>query len=301
MRPTRVLLTVSVGTGALSALAALLSAERAAAQYGLAASAALVGYVLLARPAVPRARPALAAGVGLFAVLMVVRLWWLPEQPADIRWMTPFYAPMDGGGASMGPVQVPPTILDQWRQAIDQERLAAVGLLLQVLCLAVAVIALPVRRGSKGTWLAGVVAVLLLAVVGVNVWSRVDGAPLLGLLGAGWPALLATLAAAGTLALSGARADRAALVPLGALLIALSSAVILDDLTNIWSTWWRFTNSSDDAFLEAGVAVSAARSAGMSAVGWADVSAALRTGMALAGTALFAVGAVTASRDAEPV
>ncbi|MFG1951023.1 hypothetical protein [Micromonospora sp. NPDC048830] len=295
MRPTRVLLIASAAAGALSVLAALVAAERAAVQYGLAASAALIGYVLFARPAVPRVRSALAAGVGLFAVLMVVRLWWLPEQPADLRWMTPCYAPMDGGGASISPVQVPPTTLDQWRQAIDQERLAAVGLLLQVLCLAVAVIALPVRRGPKGTWLAEGVAVLLLAVVGVNVWSRVDGVPLLGLLGAGWPALLATLAAAGMVALSGARADRAVLVPLGALLIAASAAAAFDDVTSAWSAWWRFANSGDDAFLEAGVAVSA----GVSVAGWADVPAAVRTGMALAGTTLLAVGVVTASRDAE--
>ncbi|MEV0153003.1 hypothetical protein AB0H57_04580 [Micromonospora sp. NPDC050686] len=297
MRPKRVLLMVAVTASALSVLAALVSAQRPSTQFGLAATAALVGYVLLADPAVRRLRPALAAGIGLSAVLMAVELWWLPEQ-ADVRWFTPFYAPLDGSGPSVGPVQIPPAMLDQLRQMIDQERFNAVGLLLGVVCLAVAVVALPVRQQPKAAELARFVAVLLLAVVGANLWSRIDGAPLLGLLGAGWPAFLAILMAAWVVALSGARAGRAALMPLGALLVAVSTAVALEDLTGTWLTWWEFSNGNDHVMVEAAVAVSVASSADVSAAISVDLSGAVRTAMALAGPALLAVGALRASHDA---
>ncbi len=260
-------------------------------QFGLAALVALVGYVLLTGSAVPRVRPALAAGIGLFAVLMAVELWWLPEQPTDVLWMTPFYAPLDGGGPSVGSVQISRTMLDQWRQMIDQERLTGVGLLLGVVCLAVATVALPIRQQPRATALARVVAVLLLAVVGANVWLRVDDAPLLGLLGAGWPALLTTLVAAGMVALSGARADRVALVPFGALLVAVSAAVAFEDVTSTWLTWWRFSDGTDHVVVGTAVAVSVAS--------WADVSAAARTALALAGPALLAVGALAAPREVD--
>lgn len=288
---------VAAATGALSVLAALGSARRPSIQFGLAASAALVGYVLLAGPAVRRVRQALAAGIGLFAVTMAVELWWLPEQPAEVRWFTPFYAPLDGSYPSVGPVQIPPTVLDQLRQMIDQERFSAIGLLLGVVCLAVAVVALPVRQQPKAAGLARVVAVLPLVVVGANLWSRIDGAPLLGLLGAGWPALLATLVAAWVLALSGARAGRV-LVPLGALLVAVSAAVALEDLSSTWLTWWEFSNGRDQAMVDTAVAVSVTSSADVSAASSVDVLGAVRTAVALAGPALLAVGALTASRDA---
>ncbi|MGC4858390.1 hypothetical protein [Micromonospora sp. DT41] len=290
---------MSAAAAALSVLAELVSAGRPAMQFGLASSAALVGYVLLAGPAVPRVRLALVAGIGLFAVFMAVELWWLPRQPGDVLWMTPFYAPLDGSGASMGPVENPPTMLDQWRQMIDHERFSAVGLLLGVLCLAVAVIALPVRQQPMSTEFAGIVAVLQLAVVGANVWSRVDGAPLRGLLGAGWAALLAALMATGVVALSGARVDRAALVPLGALLVAVSTAVAFEDLSSTWLTWWKFSNGSDDVVADAAIAVSVAGPTDVSAASSLDVSAAVRTAVALAGPALLAVGSLTASRDTD--
>ncbi|MFG3705884.1 hypothetical protein ACGF7U_14280 [Micromonospora sp. NPDC047670] len=298
MRPTRVLLMVSTAAGALSVVTALTSAERAAMQYGLAASAALIGYVLLAGPALPRVRPALAAGIALFAAPMTVELWWFPERPADVRWFTPFYAPLGGGLPPTGQVQIPATLLDQWRLLIDQERLRAFALLLGVLCLAVAVVVLPVRQRPKATRLAGVVAVLLLAVVGANAWSRIDDAPPLGLLEAVWPALLATLLAAGVVALSGARADRAALVPLGALLVAVTVAVTADDLASSWFTWWTFSNRSDHSTQSGTVVTSAVGTVASSTAGSADVSAAVRAAVALAGPALLTVGALAASREA---
>ncbi|MGK5671809.1 hypothetical protein ACSNOB_03040 [Micromonospora sp. URMC 106] len=298
MRPTRVLLMVSITTGALSVVTALVSAERAATQSGLAASAALIGYVLFAGPTLPRVRPALAAGIALFAVPTTVELWWFPERPADVRWFTPFYAPLGGGFTPTGQVQVPATTLEQWRQLIGQERLSAVALMLGVLCLAVAVVALPVREQPKAARLAGVAAVLLLAVVGANVWSRIDDAPPLGLLGAAWPALLATLLAAGVVARSGTRADRAALVPLGALLIAVTAAVTADDLASSWFTWWTFSNRSDHSTQSGTVAVSVVGTVASSAAGAADVSAAVRAAVALAGPTLLTVGALAASRNA---
>lgn len=293
---------VSTTTGALSVVTALISAERAAMQFGLAALAALVGYVLFAGPTLPRVRPALAAGIALFAVPMAVELWWFPERPVDVRWFTPFYAPLGGGFTPTGHIQVPATTLEQWRHLIGQERLSAVALMLGVLCLAVAVVALPVREQPKVTRLAGIAAVLLLAVAGANVWSRIDDAPPLGLLGAAWPALLATLLAAAVVARSGARADRAALVPLGALLIAVTAAVTADDLASGWFTWWTFSNTSDNLVQSGTVAVSLAGAvvsrADAAAAGSADVSAAVRTAVALAGPALLTVGTLAASRNA---
>ncbi|MEO3927559.1 hypothetical protein ABGB07_27360 [Micromonosporaceae bacterium B7E4] len=292
MRPTRVLLTVFAAAGTLSVLAALVSADHAAAQCALVASAALIGYVLLAGPAAPRVRPALAAGIALLALPAAMELWRGSAAPATRQSLIPVYTPLDGSAASTGRTALPQPILDQWRQALDQERLASVGLLLGVLCLAVAVLALPARQRPKATVPARVVAVLLLLIVGADVWSRVDGEPLLGLLGTAWPALLATLAAAVALALSASRADRAALVPLGALLVAVSAAVAFHDLTRRWVAWWTLSNPDDGVFLSAGVAVSLSNVV--------DVPAALLAAVTLTGPALLAVGTLRASRAADP-
>ncbi|MGX7676472.1 hypothetical protein [Plantactinospora sp. DSM 117369] len=292
MRPTRVLLTLFAAAGTMSVLSALISIDRAAAQCGLVASAALIGYVLVAGPAAPRVRPALATGIALLALPTAVELWRGSARPATRQWLIPDYTPLDGSAASTGRTALPQPILDQWRQALDADRLAGVALLLGVLCLAVAVLALPARHRPKATVLARVVAVLLLVIVGADAWSRVDGDPLLGLLGTAWPALLATLAAAGVLALSASRAERAALVPLGALLVALSTAVAFHDLTRRWSAWWTFSNPDDGVFLSAGVAVSLANVV--------DVPAALLAAVTLAGPALLAVGALLASRAVDP-
>ncbi|WP_159104728.1 hypothetical protein [Plantactinospora sp. BB1] len=290
MRPTRVLLTVFVAAGTLSALAALVSADRAAAQAALVASAALVGYVLVAGPAAPRVRPALAAGIALLALPTAVELWRDSGQPAPRNLLIPFYTPLDGTAGSTGRPTLPQPALDQWRQALDQERLACVALLLGVLCLAVAVLALPVRQRPRATVLARTVAVLLLVVVGADVWSRIDGDPLLGLLRAGWPALLATLAAAAVLALSASRADRTGLVPLGALLVTVSAALAFEDLVGDWSAWWSFANPDHGVFLSVGVATSLAD--------LVDVSAALLAALTLTGPLLLAVGALRAARTA---
>ncbi|MEQ4301843.1 hypothetical protein ABNF97_10700 [Plantactinospora sp. B6F1] len=292
MRPTRVLLTIFVVAGTLSVLATLFSADHAAAQCALVASAALIGYVVFAGPTVARVRPALVAGIALLAIPTAVELWCSPARPATRQLLIPIYMPLDGGAASTGRTTLPQPILDQWRQALDQERLACVALLLGVLCLAVAVLALPVRQRPKATVPARVVAVLLLVIVGVDTWSRVDDDPLLGLLGAGWPALLATLVAAAVLALSASRADRAGLVPLGALLLTVSAAVAFHDLVRRWSAWWTFANPADGLFLSAGVATSLA--------GLVDVSAALLATVTLAAPALLAVGALRACRAADP-
>lgn len=291
VRPPRVLLLVSAAAAAFSVLATLVSESRAALQSGLVASAAFLGYVLLAGRAAPRVRSALATAVGLFALVMAVQLGWLAEQPMRNGWMEPFYAPLDGGGPGLSMRPLPPGILDHWRQLIDRERIAGVGLLLGVLCLAVAVRALPARQRPKRTLLARIVAALLLVVVAVDVWDSVDDAPLSGALVAGWPALLATLVAAAVLALSAGRADRRALVPLGALLVAVTAAVDLAHITAGWSSWRTAADHSRDAFLQIRIAVAAG--------GWADVSAAVRAALAFAGPALLAIGALHASRDSD--
>ncbi|MDG4789995.1 hypothetical protein O7626_29425 [Micromonospora sp. WMMD1102] len=293
MRPTRVLLAVCGAAGTLSVLAALISADRTAAQCALAASAALIGYVLFAGPAAPRVRPALAAGIALLAVPASVELWRDSTAPVRRQTLAPLYTPLDGSVASTGPARLPQSVLDQWRQSLDERQFACVGLLLGVVCLAVAVRALPAQQRPKATALAGAGAVLMMVFVGADAWSRVDDEPLLGLLGAGWPALLATLAAARMLALSGPRADRAALVPIGALLVAVSAAAAFQDLTGRWAAWWTFSHPDDNVVVSVGVAVSLANVV--------DGEAALLAAVALAGPALLAVGVLRAGRTAAAV
>ncbi|MFC3503285.1 hypothetical protein ACFOOK_20220 [Micromonospora krabiensis] len=183
----------------------------------------------------------------------------------------------------------PPVLLDLWRQSITQDRIAAVGLLLATVCLAVVVLALPVRRRPGRTPLARTAAALLVVLVVAYVWDSVGDAPLSGAFAAGWPALTATLVAAGVLAVSGERGDRFALVSIGALLIAVTAAADLGDLVSLSSSLWSAVDVRRDAFLEVGVAVSAG--------GGKDLSAAAHAGVALVGPALFAIGALHASRD----
>ncbi|MER7891972.1 hypothetical protein ABTX15_19340 [Micromonospora sp. NPDC094482] len=293
MRPPRVLLLVSAVAGVFSVLATLFSESRAALQSGLVAAVAFLGYVLLAGRVAPRVRTALAAGIGFFALVMAIQLWWLPEQPAGNGWLEPFYAPLDGSGPDVGSGQLESVLLDQWRRGIDRERIAAVGLLLGVLCLAFAVFALPARHRSRRALLARVVvAVLLLVVVGADAWDRVDDAPLSGVLGVALPALLATLIAAGVVVLSGLRADRFALVSLGALLLAVTAGAAFTDLADTWAAWQRSADESGDAFLSVGIAVPSDR--------LADRSAVVGAAVALAGPALLAIGALRASRDPDP-
>ncbi|WBB65951.1 aminopeptidase [Micromonospora sp. WMMD812] len=293
MRPPRVLLLVAAVAAGFSVLATLVSESRAALQSGLVAGLAFLGWVLLAGASAPRVRAALAAGLGFFVLVMAVRLWWLPEQPAGDGWLEPFYTPLDGRGSSAGSGQFARELLDHWRQGIDRERLAAVGLLLGVLCLAVAVFALPARHRPRRAMVTRVaVAVLLLVVVGADVWARVDDAPLPGLLGAAWPALLAILVAAGTVVLSGVRSDRFALVALGALLLAVTAGAALTDLADSWAAWQQSAEVSEHAFLSVGIAVPVGR--------WTDLSEAVRAAVAFAGPALLAVGALRASDAPEP-
>jgi hypothetical protein len=297
VRLSRVLLLLSFAMGVVSVVAALLSAWQAALQCGLVTLAALIGYVMVAgRVAASRVRWALAAGVGFLAVVMAVRLFWYREPAGDFRWIEPFYAALDGSGARVGPVQgLPSALLDQWRRMIDRERIAAVGQLFGVLCLAVGVLALPARRRWKRAELTTVLALLLLAVAGVNVWSLVDDAPMLQLLGTAWPALLATLVAVGLLVLSGWRADRAWLLPAGTFLVAVTAVTAFDDLAGTWSAWWALSNQ----LINLGE-VDRSAAIGVSMDGPLEVSAAVQVAVALAGPALLTVGALHASRDVGP-
>lgn len=288
VRLSRVLLLVSAGAGALAVTAALFSARQASLQCGLVTLVTLIGYVMVAgRAALPRVRWAIAAGVGLLAVVMAMRLFWYREPAGGLVFDEVFYVSVDGSGAPSAPVEVVPAAV------LDQERIAAVGQLLGVLCLAVGVRGLPESRRPKQGVLTTILAALLLVVVGVNIAGRVDGTAVFDLLGTAWPALLATLAAAGVAALTGRRADRARLLPAGALLVAVAQAVAFDNLTGIWSAWW--------ALSDFGGVDSVSATLGVSVDGSPEVSAAMEATVALTGPALLTIGALHASRDTRPV
>ncbi len=282
MRLSRVPLLVSTVAGALSVMAALFSARQTSSQCGVVALVALIGYVAVAgRAARPRVRWALVAGIGLLAVVIAVQLFWYPDQT--------------GGGfgwfAYASANKAPSAMLGQWRRVLDGERISAVGRLLGVLCLAVAVLALPGRHRPKPAVSTTVLALLLLAVVGADSWSRLGSAPVVGLLGTVWPALLATFAGVGVAARAGWRADRFWLLPAGALLVAVAATIAFDDLAGTWLAWWAFSDvrEGDTVF------------AVMDANSLPEVSGALATAVALVGPALLAIGALRASRDAGPV
>jgi hypothetical protein len=281
VRPSPVLLLASVAAGALSVVAALVSAQQTSTQCGAVALAALAARVSMAgRAAAPRVRWALTAGIGLLSLATATKLFWHQDQALGAAWLAP--APQDDARAA---------IAHHWLGTIDRDRTAATGLLLGVLCLGVAVLALPARHRPRRAAPTVILALVLLAVAATQLGSRAGGTPVLGLLGAAWPAVLATLAAAGMMALSGRRTDRAWLLPAGALLVAVAAAVTLDDLAGTRSAWWALSGAAhrDVMFM-----------VGAPTGGSPQVSGALATAVALGGPALLAIGALRASRDADP-
>ncbi|WP_433349643.1 aminopeptidase [Micromonospora sp. CA-111912] len=270
------LLVASVAAGLLSVAATLLAMPAASLQFGLVSLLALLGYVLANR-GVRRVRWAVAAGIGLLAVVAAMRLFWYQEQ-------------VDGAGRlTYGQGVSKTAMLAHWREMIDQERLAALGLALGVLCLAAGALALPSRGRRRGV-ATTVLALLLLACFGLNSARNFGRYPLLDLLGTVWPALLAALVAMGALALSGWRADRRWLLPVGLFLLSLATARAYSDLARVWSGWWIQAKPADGVVLTLGVMVST------STEGFPQVSRAIEEAIALAGPGLAAVGALRSSR-----
>ncbi|MGK5739857.1 aminopeptidase [Micromonospora sp. URMC 103] len=269
------LLVASVVAGLLSVGAALLAMRAASLKFGLVMLLALLGYVLLDR-GVRRVRWAVAAGIGLLALVAAVRLLWHQEQVDEVGWLS------YGGVAETA-------VLARVREMVDRERTAALGLALGVLCLAVGALALPSRGRRRGV-ATTVLALLLLAWFGSRTVREFGRYPLLDLLATVWPALLAALVAMGSLALSGWRADRRWLLPVGLFLLSLGAARAYFDLVAQWSGWWHMAKPPGDAFLEPGVSVS------MPTDGSLQVSWAMESAIALAGAGLVAVGALRGSR-----
>ncbi|KKJ99587.1 hypothetical protein [Micromonospora sp. HK10] len=280
MRLSSGLLVASGVAGLLSVAAALLAMTAASLQFGLTMLLALLGYVLVSRAA-RRVRWTVAAGVGLFAVVAAIRLFWYQEQVDTAGWLT------------YGQELTKTSMVAGWREQIDRERLAALGLALGVLCLAAAAWALPARGRRRGI-ATTVLALLLLAWFGLTAVREFSRYPLFELLGTVWPALAAVLLAVGALALSGRRADRRWLLPVGWLLLSLEAARGYSDLAARWSGWWVVTRPADGVFMEVGVAVS------RTAADSLQVSDAAELAVALAGAGLVAVGAVRGSRDRSP-
>jgi hypothetical protein len=280
MPASRVLLSISVLAAALSIMVGAFSAWEASMAWGVSALAALVGYVAMAgRRGTPRVRPALVAGLGSLVVVLALRLFWYREQAGDFGWF------------AYSPLAAVPEALDPWRQAIDRERIVAVGQLLGALCLGYAVLALPRRDRPKRAALTATLAVLLLALLGAEVAGWFDGAPVPDLLWVVWPALLATVVAAGAAALAGWREDRTWLLLAGSLVLAVAAATAVDDLAATWSAWWTLAGrDGNTAAPQLAISISADVSP--------DVSAAIDTALALAGPILFTVGAVRAAGEA---
>ncbi|QLQ37303.1 aminopeptidase [Micromonospora robiginosa] len=273
------LLVGSVAAGVLSVAAALLAMRAASLQFGVVMLLSLLGHVLASRGA-RRVRWAVATGVGLLAVVTATRLLWYREQADEAGWPT--------SGAGLAKV----ALAAHGRELIDRERLASAGVALGVLCLAVGVTALPARGRRRGT-VTAVLALPLLAWLGLTSARNLDGRPLPDLLGAVWPALLAALVAIGALALSGPRADRRWLLPAGLVLLSFAAVRGYADLASSWAGWWLFAHPAEATFLEVGLTVST------STTGVTRASEAVETAIALAGTALVAVGALRGSRDAD--
>jgi hypothetical protein len=153
-----------------------------------------------------------------------MRLFWYQEQVDEAGWLT------YGQGVAKT------SMLARWRELIDRERFAALGLALGVLCLASAVLGMPSRGRRRGV-ATTVLTLLLLAWLGLNLAREFGRYPLLNLLGTVWPALLAVLVTAGALALSGWRADRRGLLSMRMFLLSLEAARAYSDLAAMWSGW----------------------------------------------------------------
>ncbi|MET8907925.1 hypothetical protein [Micromonospora sp. NPDC004551] len=138
-----------------------------------------------------------------------------------------------------------------------------------------------------------VLALLLLAWFGLSFARGFGRSSLVDLLGTVWPALLAALVTMGALALSGRRADRRWLLPVGLVLLSLGAVRAYSDLAAAWSGWWVMAKPADGTFLAVGVAVST------STEGFPQVSRAIEAAIALAGAGLVAVGALRSSREAD--
>ncbi|MET7879986.1 aminopeptidase [Micromonospora profundi] len=279
MRPSSGLLVGSAVAGLLSIAATLLAMPAASLQFTLVTLLALLGYVLLQRGA-RRVRWPIAAGIGLLAAVATTRLLWWQQQADEAGWLT------YGQGVATTAMSEPA------REMIDRERLAALGLLLGVVCLAAGALALP-SRGRRGGLVTSVLALVLLAWLGLSLARGSDRQPLLDLAATVWPALLAAVVAMGAFALSGWRADRRRLLPLGLFLLSVAAARACSELAAAWSDWVIATGPPTDAFLEPGMRVNT------SADSFPQVSWAVSAAITLAGVGLVTVGASRSSREVD--
>ncbi|KOX10638.1 hypothetical protein ADK66_08330 [Micromonospora sp. NRRL B-16802] len=279
MRLSSGLLVGSAVAGLLSIAAALLAMPAASLQFTLVMLLALLGYVLLERGA-RRVRWPVAVGIGLLAAVAATRLLWWREQADEAGWLT-----YGQGVATMA-------MSEPAREMIDRERLAALGLLLGVVCLAAGALALPSRGRRRGA-VTSVLALTLLTWLGLSLGRGSDRQPLLDLAATVWPALLAAVVAIGAFALSGWRADRHWLLPLGLFLLSVAAAHACSELATAWSDWVIATGPPSDAFLKPGMRVNT------SADNFPQVSWAVSAAITLAGVGMVAVGASRSSREAD--
>lgn len=279
MRLSSGLRVAAVVAGLLSVGAALLAMREASLLWAVVTLAALCGHALTASDA-PRVRWSVAAGAGLFALVAAANLHWHREQAAD------------AGESAGSRAATLAHLLESLREGLDRQRLTAWGLALGVLLLALAVPALPARGGRRGV-VTAVLAVAVLVWCGLSVAATPGDPPLLDLLLALQPTLLAVLVTAAVLASSGWRGDRRGLLTAGMVLLALVAVRACADLAAMWVSWWTLVEPAEDAFLQPGVMVSAGAPAGSAL----EVSSAVETAVALGGAGLAVVGALRASRE----
>ncbi|WP_026268264.1 hypothetical protein [Micromonospora sp. CNB394] len=277
MRLSSGLGVAAVAAGLLSVGAALLAMRDASLLGAVVTLAAVCGHAFTAS-GTPRVRWGAAAGAGMFALVAA----------ANLRWSR-------GWGTGAGePARGRAYLLERWLEGMDRQRLIAWGLVLGVLLLAVAVSALPARGGRHGV-ATTVLAVAALVWCGLSVASTPGEPPLLDLIAAVWPGLLAVLVTAGVLASSGWRSDRHGLLPTGMILLALVAVGTCSDLAVMWANWWTLVRPAEDAFLQPGIMVSTVAPAASAL----EMSSAVETAVTLGGVGLAVAGALRAHRETE--
>lgn len=282
MRLVSIPLTGSAVAGLLSVAAAMLSWPWGQALCHVVALGLLIVHIVWSGgPPAPPLRWALVAGVALLAAATAVRLLLVGGQPT--------YATLPPYAAAGDPRDV---VLQQWRYDVAADRVAMLCLLSGVACLAGTVLSLPRRHRSPRTVLCAALALSVLIPVGANLRGPVADRGVPALLEATWPAVLATLAAIAAAVLAARRGSSGWLVPTGALLLAVATAMTLAEHADRWSAWSAFSVLRQAR----GVAISAALTWSVSVP--LDLSAALLAAAAIGGPVLIAVSvSPTASTD----
>jgi len=221
----RVLLAVACFAGMAYVAGVLYGARPLAALGAFAAAAALAGYAVIAgRTAPARVRWSLVAGAATLAVLSVGGVL-LPDVGAGI--------PETDGRGHLRPEYV--AAVERW---LDRTHWRALGLSVVAGCVAVAMSALPVRRGpwAAVATVAGGLVLSALVLLPLSSWLWYE--PAGPLVGAVWPVLLAAIVAIVAAAIGARRARVGWLAAGGGLLLAVPALMLVRDIVRTASVTW---------------------------------------------------------------